>query len=260
MDIISGVGLAKTAYDNLLKFVKVDDHEKIPFNTNPLNCIIKLAICSFLPKSRISLYKHQILIQKHDYKQAIVRRWNGDTRKNMHKLNHIIILACERFSLEYLKYRYTDENVNSNNKDKKAKNNNNVKNVNDIPSIYFKNLKYIFNRAIICIDRWLHLYKDDSETCCIISQYKTFISDYINCKKHIDIIEKDCENIMVRDLIEIWTPNRLSILFNLFNEIHILTNNNNENNEKEHLLDSIINFVKLIDVMSSKIITSHLSI
>ncbi len=235
MNFVFGLNYVTKTIGNISGAMKKDKKDKT-FYTNPLSCIIKLALCSYLKGPRISLYEHSILIQKSDYKQAFSRKYYGDSRKDLHKLLDYITAACDRYSLKYIKYRCKDED-----------------NSEDI----MENLIYIFTRAKKGIKNLQYLYKDDDYICSLLKGYVNIISDYIDDKRKITILDMEEDNKVIRELVSIWTTNNMNIMFGLFNELKKL-NNNDCYEEISDIIDSSVCFTNYIDKLSEKIIVENL--
>jgi hypothetical protein len=98
---VNGYGLQES--DILLCQEKVIMSSVKSHLLDPLNAVFKLALLNICePGTRLSIYKHIVSIQRHDFKQAVYRKIYGDGVNDLYLLLRSVVKIVEWYITEYI--------------------------------------------------------------------------------------------------------------------------------------------------------------
>jgi len=185
---------------------------------DPLNTIIKLSVLSFKqPKTKLSIYNHNIIFFEPGYLQGPMRTWYGDNKDDLHYLLIPIYLACKNY--------LTDEN------------------------------KLIFKLAINGLLLLRDTYKLYANTIHTLDLYIYIINNSLKKLKNKQNIDDDYSFINLNDESEKlynnctyeWSIDELVIIVNLFNIVSSCLQNGNSSDIYLNYLNSIESILIPID-------------
>jgi len=195
--------------DNIPKYLSkyLFNKEVKHFILDPLTCIIRCAILSFKPKgTKISIYDNRISFCDPNFLQGTLRWGSGDKREDLHNIYNPIIKSTQWYS-----------------KDDK-----NIINIFSLAKIGLQKLKTSYEANSI-ISHSLALYINIIDLF-INSDQKCVNELFDSKKKELKNIDNENDNIIYKELKNLWDENQISIVNNILIQVQ-----NDKNNSKEWL-------------------------
>lgn len=217
MELIYNIG----AINNGIKIIKYIWSERDKNQIiDAFSTIIRLAIMSYKPiGTKICIANNKLYIQNPNIFQGTIRKINGDNKDDIFNLIFSIENGCRLYLRE---------------KNEK--------------------IKWIFEKAKIGIINLKETYNEYGKIVSRLDDYIKIIDEYmtkydINIEKKMDntiLNEIEIRNLIYDKFKNIWTNNKINVVYDIFQELEISLNKNN-NYEINSYVESLEYFINPID-------------